>query len=51
MRVLVTGGGGCIGAWVMKLLLDRGIEVLMYDVRSDPGRSLVDSLTEQISRK
>ena len=24
MRVLVTGGQGCIGSWVIKLLLERG---------------------------
>ena len=38
MRVLVTGGGGCIGAWVIKRLLDRGIDVLMYDVDPQPKR-------------
>jgi nucleoside-diphosphate-sugar epimerase len=31
MRVLVTGSNGCIGSWVVKQLLDRGIDVLIYD--------------------
>jgi len=31
MRVLVTGAQGCIGAWVVKRLLDRGAEVVVYD--------------------
>ena len=26
MRVLVTGGQGCIGAWVVKGLAERGID-------------------------
>lgn len=38
MRVLVTGGGGCIGAWVIKGLLERGIDVLMYDLDPEPKR-------------
>ena len=31
MRVLVTGAQGCIGAWVVKRLIDRGADVLVYD--------------------
>lgn len=38
MRVLVTGGSGCIGSWVMKGLLERGIDVLMFDVEKDTRR-------------
>lgn len=38
MRVLVTGGQGCIGAWVVKRLLDRGVDVLMYDIEPQPKR-------------
>ena len=44
MRVLVTGGQGCIGAWVVKRLLDRGVDVLMYDIEPEPKRlSLIAS--------
>ncbi len=38
MRVLVTGGSGCIGAWVIKGLLDRGIDILMFDRQTDLTR-------------
>ena len=38
MRILVTGAQGCIGAWVVKNLLDRGLEVLIYDADPTPVR-------------
>jgi len=38
MRVLVTGAQGCIGAWTVKLLLDRGLDVLTYDLDIEPTR-------------
>jgi nucleoside-diphosphate-sugar epimerase len=38
MRFLVTGSQGCIGAWVVKTLLDRGIDVLCYDLTGDTAR-------------
>ena len=38
MRVLVTGANGCIGAWIVKQLLDRQIDVLIYDLDPDPVR-------------
>jgi len=38
MRVLVTGSSGCIGAWTVKQLLDRGIEVLCFDQEADVSR-------------
>ena len=38
MRILVTGGSGCIGAWVLKGLLERGLDVVMYDVQPDLTR-------------
>ena len=38
MRVLVTGGGGCIGAWVIKGLLERGVDVLNFDLAAEQTR-------------
>ena len=38
MRVLVTGANGCIGSWVVKNLLDRGLDVLIYDLDPTPAR-------------
>lgn len=38
MRVLVTGSSGCIGAWTVKQLLDRGLDVLCYDLEADLTR-------------
>lgn len=35
MRILVTGANGCIGAWVVKSLLERNLDVLIYDL--DPN--------------
>ncbi len=45
MRVLVTGANGCIGSWVVKQLLERGLDVLIYDIDADPRRLklIVDS--------
>jgi nucleoside-diphosphate-sugar epimerase len=38
MRVLVTGANGCIGSWVVRNLLDRGLDVLIYDLDPNPVR-------------
>lgn len=38
MRVLVTGSSGCIGAWTVKQLLDRHIDVLCFDQEADLSR-------------
>ena len=46
MRVLVTGSSGCIGAWTVKQLLDRGLDVLCYDQEADLSRlGLISSHT------
>lgn len=37
-RILITGAHGCIGAWITKLALDRGAEVIAYDLATDPWR-------------
>lgn len=38
MRVLLTGGYGCIGSWIVRNLLQRGDEALIYDLKEDPKR-------------
>ncbi|MGF1580065.1 MAG: NAD-dependent epimerase/dehydratase family protein [Gemmataceae bacterium] len=38
MRVLLTGGYGCIGSWITKDLLDNSHEVWIYDLRQDLRR-------------
>jgi nucleoside-diphosphate-sugar epimerase len=50
VRVLVTGGQGCIGAWVIKRLLDRGVDVMMYDVNPEPVRLRLIAPPDALSR-
>ncbi|CAN5383111.1 NAD-dependent epimerase/dehydratase [soil metagenome] len=38
MNVLLTGGYGFIGAWIIKGLLARGDSVAVYDLKEDPRR-------------
>lgn len=38
MRVLMTGGYGCIGSWVAKQLVDGGQDVWIYDLKEDTHR-------------
>src|ERR1700758_2518720 len=38
MRVLLTGGYGCIGSWIVRNLLNRGDQAWIYDLREDPHR-------------
>jgi nucleoside-diphosphate-sugar epimerase len=38
VRVLMTGGYGCIGSWVAKQLVDLGQEVWIYDLKEDTHR-------------
>jgi nucleoside-diphosphate-sugar epimerase len=35
---LITGAGGCIGAWIIKQLLDAGEQVAAFDISSDRRR-------------
>ncbi len=37
-RFLVTGAGGCIGAWALRLLLDEGVPVVATDLSPDLRR-------------
>lgn len=50
MRVLITGAQGCIGAWVTKTLVDRGVEVLLYDSTPDPLRLRMVMPAGQVSK-
>ena len=38
MRVLMTGGYGCIGSWVAKQLVEEGREVWIFDLKEDTHR-------------
>lgn len=38
MRVLITGGYGFIGAWIIRNLLAQGDEVCVYDLKEDTRR-------------
>jgi len=38
VRVLMTGGYGCIGSWVAKRLIDAGREVWIFDLKEDTHR-------------
>ena len=38
MRVLMTGGYGCIGSWVAKQLVEEGLEVWIFDLKEDRHR-------------
>lgn len=38
MRVLMTGGYGCIGSWVARQLIETGEEVWIYDLKEDTHR-------------
>jgi nucleoside-diphosphate-sugar epimerase len=38
MRVLITGGYGFIGAWIIRNLLSRGDRVWVFDLREDARR-------------
>jgi nucleoside-diphosphate-sugar epimerase len=50
MRILVTGAQGCIGAWVVKALLDRDLEVIVYDLDAEPARLSLIAPPEQVRK-
>src|SRR5882762_5024423 len=50
MRILVTGAQGCIGAWTVKALLDRGLDVLSYDLDPELRRLSLIAPSEQMAR-
>lgn len=50
MNVLLTGGYGCIGAWIAKRLLDRGDSVVVFDLKENPSRMRLIMSDEQLRR-
>ncbi len=38
VHVLLTGGYGCIGSWIVRQLLARGDQVWIYDLKADDHR-------------
>lgn len=50
MRILVTGAQGCIGAWIVKGLLDRGLDAVIYDLDPHPHRLSLIAPPEAVSR-
>jgi nucleoside-diphosphate-sugar epimerase len=50
MRVLLTGGYGCIGSWIARRLLERDDRVWVYDLREDPRRMRLLLSDEQLRR-
>src|SRR5215203_3526473 len=38
MPLLLTGGFGCIGSWIVKNLAERGDSVYVYDLAYEPKR-------------
>ncbi len=50
MRVLLTGGYGCIGSWIAKQLLDRGDTVFIFDLKEDPKRLRLIMPEEQVRK-
>jgi nucleoside-diphosphate-sugar epimerase len=51
MRVLLTGGYGCIGSWILSHLVRTGDRVWVYDLREDTRRLRLlvsDELVEKV---
>jgi nucleoside-diphosphate-sugar epimerase len=48
MKILMTGGYGCIGAWIAKHVVDRGDELWIYDIAEDWHR--IDLLLDPSAR-
>jgi nucleoside-diphosphate-sugar epimerase len=50
MRVLLTGGYGCIGSWIVRNLLARGDQVWIYDLKEDPRRLRLVMGEDEVTR-
>ncbi len=49
-RFFVTGAQGCIGAWIVKNLVERGQDVFVYDLDPQPKRLSMLLTSEQLSQ-
>jgi nucleoside-diphosphate-sugar epimerase len=45
MKIMMTGGYGCIGAWIAKHVIDQGGEIWIYDIAEDWHR--IDLLIDE----
>jgi nucleoside-diphosphate-sugar epimerase len=50
MNVLLTGGYGCIGSWIVRRLLQRGDRAWIYDLKEDPRRLRLLLDQDQLAR-
>src|SRR5947207_7881669 len=50
MRVLLTGGYGCIGSWIVRNLHERGDQAWIYDLKEDPRRLRLLLSEEQVQQ-
>jgi nucleoside-diphosphate-sugar epimerase len=48
--VLVTGAGGCIGSWVLALLVRAGVQACAFDLSEDKRRPLLLMSEEELKR-
>ena len=49
-RILVTGSGGCIGAWALALLVRAGVDVTAFDLDPAPRRPALLMTEEELGR-
>lgn len=49
MRVLITGGGGFLGAWIAKRLLASGKDVRVFDLKED--RRVLDDIAGEDAKR
>jgi nucleoside-diphosphate-sugar epimerase len=50
MNVIITGGYGFIGAWIIRELLARGDSIFVYDLKADPRRLRLILSDDDIAR-
>jgi nucleoside-diphosphate-sugar epimerase len=49
-RFLITGAMGCIGAWVVRQLVQEGVETAVFDLATEPKRMRLLMRDEDIER-
>jgi len=50
-KFMITGSMGCIGAWVLRNLVDEGVEVVATDLSTDPVRPGLLLSDEELKEK